>query len=446
MAQQQAPFMGGAGYTQGYTQHTASNPSWGASDQDPEHMEYYSTQQNYVGMQTPPPEPTQETQYDPESGSWIPARITRAPDRRALTTCQLKELKLQNRRFTWSNERETPTLVQLDRAFCNAAWDLEFENHVLHALSSSLSDHCPLLLSNQSGPRKPPIFRFESFWTKMPGFREVAQQASTAPSTHTQPVHIINHKLKSTALGLKSWSKGLFSDCKLQLLMALDVILQLDIAQESRALSLDEIHLRAGLKRRVKCLAALERSRKRQASRIRYLREGDANTKFFHLRVNVRKRKNHILRLKHNDGWAVTHDDKAKLIFDHFSQALGRPPPRLLDFNWEALNPTAHQLEDLGLPFSEEEIKEAIDDMPADKAPGPDGFSIAFFCSCWDIIKDDLMLTINAFSELSASNFHIINTANIVLLPKKDGAEAVTDFRPISLIHVIPKIIAKAMA
>ncbi|KAK1661489.1 hypothetical protein QYE76_049648 [Lolium multiflorum] len=80
--QQQAPFMGGAGYTQGYSQHTASNPSWGASDQDPEHMEYYNTQQNYVGMQTPPPQPTQETQYDPESGSWIPARITRAPDRK----------------------------------------------------------------------------------------------------------------------------------------------------------------------------------------------------------------------------------------------------------------------------------------------------------------------------------------------------------------------------
>ncbi|KAK1645997.1 hypothetical protein QYE76_063802 [Lolium multiflorum] len=37
---------------------------------------YYNTQQNYVGMQTPPPEPTQETRYDPESGSWIPARNT----------------------------------------------------------------------------------------------------------------------------------------------------------------------------------------------------------------------------------------------------------------------------------------------------------------------------------------------------------------------------------
>jgi hypothetical protein len=228
--------------------------------------------------------------------------------------------------------------------------------------------------------------------------------------------------------------------------MALDVILQLDVAQEFRALSPDERRLRADLKQHVKGLAALERTRKRQASRISYLREGDANTKFFHLRVNARKRKNHILRLKHNNGWATTHEDKDKLIFEHFSQTLGRPSPRQLDFNWAALNPTTHHLEDLGLPFSELEIKEAVDDMPADKAPGPDGFSIAFVRSCWDIIKDDLMKVINAFSELSTSNFSIINTANIVLLPKKDGAESITEFRPISLIHVVPKIIAKAMA
>ena len=84
--------------------------------------------------------------------------------------------------------------------------------------------------------------------------------------------------------------------------------------------------------------------------------------------------------------------------------------------------------------------------MPADKAPGPDGFTIAFFRSCWDIIKDDLMSIINAFSELSASNFNIINTANVVLLPKKDGAESISNFRPSSLIHVVPKIIVKAMA
>ena len=366
--------------------------------------------------------------------------------RRALNTCHLKEIKLQNRKFTWSNERENPTLERLDRAFCNPSWDLTFESHVLHALSSSLSDHCPLLLSNQSGPRKPATFRFETFWTKMPGFQETVLQAWSAPSSHTQPVHVINHKLKTTALSLRSWSRGLFSNCKLQLSMALEVILQLDVAQDSRPLSTEERALRAGLKRRILGLVALERSRKRQASRINYLRDGDANTKFFHLRINSRKRKNHIQRLKHNDGWLTTHEDKENVILEHFSKTLGRPPLRQLDFNWMVVDPSTHALEDLDLPFSELEIKEAIDDMPSEKAPGPDGFSIAFFQSCWDIVKDDLMRAITSFSEQSASNFAILNTANIVLIPKKDGAEAITDFRPISLIHVVPKIIAKAMA
>jgi hypothetical protein len=58
----------------------------------------------------------------------------------------------------------------------------------------------------------------------------------------------------------------------------------------------------------------------------------------------------------------------------------------------------------------------------------PDGFSVALFRSCWGIIKDDLMAVINAFSELAVPNFNIVNKANIILLPKKDGADSITDF------------------
>jgi hypothetical protein len=103
-------------------------------------------------------------------------------------------------------------------------------------------------------------------------------------------------------------------------------------------------------------------------------------------------------------------------------------------------------LDDLGLPSTEKEIKNVVDDLPADKAPGPDGFTIAFFHSCWHIVKEDIIRVINAFSELSVQNMHVINTVNIVLIPKKDAAESITDFWPINLIHMIPKIIVKAMA
>lgn len=84
--------------------------------------------------------------------------------------------------------------------------------------------------------------------------------------------------------------------------------------------------------------------------------------------------------------------------------------------------------------------------MPSDKAPGPDGFTGAFFKDCWEIIKGDIMNAVNHFSSLHTSNLHWLNSANIALIPKKDEAECISDFRPISLIHAIAKIIAKVMA
>jgi hypothetical protein len=56
------------------------------------------------------------------------------------------------------------------------------------------------------------------------------------------------------------------------------------------------------------------------------------------------------------------------------------------------------------------------------------------------------MRVIERFSELHVQYFHWLNSTNIDLLPKKEGAEDVSNFRPISLIHAIAKIIAKMLA
>jgi hypothetical protein len=59
----------------------------------------------------------------------------------------------------------------------------------------------------------------------------------------------------------------------------------------------------------------------------------------------------------------------------------------------------------------------------------------------WVILhSEDLMKVIHQFG-----NLHV---ANIALLPKKDGAEHVLDFRPISLIHAdaVAKTITKVLA
>lgn len=73
---------------------------------------------------------------------------------------ELKELNLRGRKFTWSNER---TQTRIDRAFCSTDWDLMMPNVTLQALSSRVSDHCPLLVVGSATVQRYRGFRFESF-------------------------------------------------------------------------------------------------------------------------------------------------------------------------------------------------------------------------------------------------------------------------------------------
>jgi exonuclease III len=66
--------------------------------------------------------------------------------RRLLNKLNLKELPLLGRKYTWSNERSSPTLVRLDRVFHTADLETLYPNSVLQSSASLISDHCPLLL------------------------------------------------------------------------------------------------------------------------------------------------------------------------------------------------------------------------------------------------------------------------------------------------------------
>ncbi|RVW50737.1 Transposon TX1 uncharacterized 149 kDa protein [Vitis vinifera] len=96
-------------------------------------------------------------------------------------------------------------------------------------------------------------------------------------------------------------------------------------------------------------------------------------------------------------------------------------------------------------PFTEEEIFKAIFQMDRDKAPGPDGFTIAVFQDCWEVIKEDLVKVFTEFHRSGIIN-QSTNASFIVLLPKKSMSRRISDFRPISLITSLYKIIAKVLA
>lgn len=125
---------------------------------------------------------------------------------------------------------------------------------------------------------------------------------------HDCPFVIIKKKIARTAVDLRTWSKSIFGGVKLQFHIANEVILRLDVAQEKRLLSAAESLLRKKLKQRVVGLAAIERARKRQASRITWLRAGNASVKFFHAKFCSRRRKN-IHTIQTSDSAVSEHSE-----------------------------------------------------------------------------------------------------------------------------------------
>ena len=83
--------------------------------------------------------------------------------------------------------------------------------------------------------------------------------------------------------------------------------------------------------------------------------------------------------------------------------------------------------------------------MNSDKALGPDGFTVAFWQFCWDFVKEEIVDLFKEFYE-QRSFAKSLNTTFLILIPKKGGTEDLGDFRPISLLGGLYKLLAKVLA
>jgi hypothetical protein len=162
--------------------------------------------------------------------------------------------------------------------------------------------------------------------------------------------------------------------------------------------------------------------------------------------ANIRKQRNFIHALHGRNTIACSQKEKEDLVFSHFHDHVGKNVPISCLLNLSELDWQPRDLGHLDLPFSEEELKKLIMEIHKEKAPGPDGFIGLFFSHCWQIIKDDIASAVNQFYNLNQQGLQFLNQAFIVLIPKKENPQAVSDFRPISLTRRITKIITMMFA
>jgi hypothetical protein len=174
--------------------------------------------------------------------------------RRFLSVSALKELHLSGRLYTWSNECAHPTLERIDWA-------------------SSCSDHAPLLLRTNGSFTGRRRFHFRLFWPK-----EVLQHAWHCPVAAADMFFSLDWMLWHTTSALQSWSTRFISNVRVQLVIANELVLQLESARDHRALVPHEENLRKEMKLKSLGLSSLQRSIARQESQILWLGAGDVPT------------------------------------------------------------------------------------------------------------------------------------------------------------------------
>lgn len=253
---------------------------------------------------------------------------------------------------------------------------MNFPVSVQH-LSREASVHAPLLLRLLEQKTIKPRFIFFKMWTMHEGFQDVVARCWHLSPLATSQLTTLWLKLNAMKSMLKKLNKEVFGHIHFYICKSEDCVLAAEHLYDTNPTPQHFADLecaRSELSNRL----LQEESFWCQKSRIRWLKEGDRNTKFFHSIAIARRRKNHISHLVDHDGNDITDQQGMKdIVVAHFMQAFSSQPhcieDGILDCILHIVTPTENY--SLSSVPSASDIKEAVFAMSADSAPGPDGFS-----------------------------------------------------------------------
>jgi hypothetical protein len=98
----------------------------------------------------------------------------------------------------------------------------------------------------------------------------------------------------------------------------------------------------------------------------------------------------------------------------------------------------------LTAPFSYDEIHLTVKESDRDKSPGPNSFNFSFLKNCWDIIKGEITIMFDQFHGVGRLPKSLLSYF-VTLIPKTNSPFGLGDFRHISLLGCLYKLIAKVL-
>ncbi|GAU48589.1 hypothetical protein TSUD_405790 [Trifolium subterraneum] len=135
-----------------------------------------------------------------------------------------------------------------------------------------------------------------------------------------------------------------------------------------------------------------------QKSRGKWIADGDRNTKYYHSKTIIRRRRNKIVSLRNEAGHCIEDQENLSNMVRNFYLSLYHEDKPICDpiISWttypQNLDNEQHKLSS---PVLYSECKKALFDMGSHKSPGEDGYPALLFQQNWDIVADSVYHFVN---------------------------------------------------
>nr|GEZ30546.1 RNA-directed DNA polymerase, eukaryota [Tanacetum cinerariifolium] len=306
----------------------------------------------------------------------------------------LVEVQLEGYSFTWSHTSATK-MSKLDRFLVTEGLVSLFPRISGICIDKHLSDHRPILLREVITDYGATPFRMYHSWFSLHGFEQMV--------THTWNSIVLDDRN-----GMVRFKK------KMQFLEKGDSGVDQGGVNDEILLS------RMDLLKQMQDIKSFDVGDCMQKAKIQWAIEGDENSKFFHGIIN-RKRVNLAIKGVMVDGeWMDDHSRVKEEFRLHFATRFQAPGVNRSRLNFRfpnRLNP--NHVAELENPITRDEIRNAAWVCGENKSPG----------------QTDLLLI-----------FSGCNSSFVALIPKTHDPKFVSDYRPISLIGSLYKVVTKILA
>ncbi|GJY46090.1 RNA-directed DNA polymerase, eukaryota [Tanacetum coccineum] len=362
-----------------------------------------------------------------------------------ITNASLEEVPLGGNSFTWCHKSATK-MSKLDRFLISKNLLITCPNITAITLERYLSDHRPILLRESQFDYGSIPFRFYHHWFDVEGFDKFVKDTwRDAPVTDSNAMYAMVTKLKYLKWKIRDWNKRNMKDMLYGKSKYKEDLEALDMAIDKGDGSVELVNKRTEVVNSLQEIDKLQAMEMAQKAKIKWCIEGDENSSFFHGMINKRRSQLSIrdimaIGVLIEDSYNVKHE-----FYKHFSDRFAIPMDQRAHIDMVFPNSiTLEQQADLEREVSKDEQK-AVWDCGIDKSRGPDGFTFGFYRRFWNTIENDVFEAVKYFF-----NSGVIpkgcNSSFIALILKIPDANLVKDFRPISLIGSLYKIIAKILA